>query len=190
MCALAGAAELLPHGGRPGLKSQSSMWGTVTPWGCRVLKKSQPITQKAVKRATSKALANVMHSHGLSRRDLSDMLGCAPNTIINRLDADDSGSPLTIYELARGIREFGPEFGNAVLGDLTGHILTKANAEDICPSEIRLTTSRALTQLLELLEDNDLCDRDAVALAPVLLKLISKYQAIVAKAYAASGRAA
>lgn len=155
-----------------------------------MLKKSRPITQMAVKQATSKALSDAMHSRGLSRRDLADMLGCAPNTIINRLDHEDSASPLTIYELARGIREFGPEFGNAVLSSLTGHILTKAGAEEICPSEIRLTTSRALTQLLELLEDNDLCDRDAVALAPVLLKLISKYQAIVAKAYAASGRVA
>lgn len=73
---------------------------------------------------------------------------------------------------------------------LTGHILTKAGREDVCPKEIKLTTSKALTQLLELLEDGDLSDEDAILLAPVLIRLISKYQAIVAKAYVATGRAA
>jgi len=151
---------------------------------------SQGITQSRVKQVTAKALADVKFGRRLSNGDIGDVLGVAPNTVINRMDADSTSHQMTVYELARGIREFGPEFGNAVLPPLVGYILTKAGAESVCPSEIKITTSRALTLLLELLEDNDLSDEDAILLAPVLVKLIAKYQAIVAKAYAATGRAA
>lgn len=150
---------------------------------------SQAITQSSVKRACSKALKDVQESKGLTGGDLADILGCGPTTIVNRLNRDDPGHPLTIYELVRGIRQFGPEFGNAILTPLTNYILTKAGGADVCPNEIKLTTSKALTLLLELLDDNELSDEDAILLAPVLVKLISKYQAIVARAFAASGRA-
>lgn len=96
------------------------------------MKNSRSITQMSVKRATSQALSNVQHNRGLSRRDLADMLGCAPNTIINRLDPDDSASPLTIYELARGIREFGLGFGNDILVPLTGFKLIPTEPGEPC----------------------------------------------------------
>lgn len=189
-CAMAGAVELLPRGDRPGHKSQSSMWGKVASWGCNVLMNSRSITKSSVKRETANALADVQRSMELSKNDLADLLGCSYGTIVNRLDGDSPDCQMTIYELVRGIRELGPTFGNAVLLPQTGYLLTKSGGDEVCPSEVKLTTSKALTQLLELLDDNDLSDADAQALAPILVKLIGKYQAIVAKAFAASGRVA
>lgn len=148
---------------------------------------SEKITQNSVKRVCAEALNEVVRSKRLTHGDLADLLGCGPTTITNRLKQGDHKHPLTIYELARGIKEFGPEFGNSVLVPLTGHMLTKAVQGDVCLNELKITTSKALTLLLELLEDNDLSDEDAVLLAPVLVKLICKYQAIVAKAFAAKG---
>jgi hypothetical protein len=152
-----------------------------------VLPETRTITQSSVKRICAKALNDVIHDRRISRDDAGDALGCSGRTIANRLDAETSDCQMTVYELARGIKEFGPAFGNAILTKLTGYILAKAGAEELCPSEIKITTSKALTLLLEVLEDNDLSDEDAILLAPVLIKLVVKYQAIVAKAYAATG---
>jgi len=163
------------------------MGDRIPQWGFTMVTNSEKITQNSVKRVCADALNDVVRNRRLTHGDLADLIGCGPTTITNRLKREDRRHPLTIFELARGIKEFGPEFGNSILVPLTGHMLTKAAHEDVCLNELKITTSKALTLLLELLEDNDLSDEDAMSLSPVLVKLISKYQSIVARAFAVKG---
>lgn len=142
---------------------------------------SHAITQSSVKRATSKALANVMHSRELSRRDLADMLGCAPNTIINRLDADDSGHPPTIYELARGIQEFGLGFGNDVLLPLTGYKLIPTDPGEPCHDRTLTRIMEAAHEIAKAREDGEYSPEEDQRIAEALQAALAEILQSIAK---------
>ena len=118
-----------------------------------MLTKSESITQSLTKRVCAKALNDVIHTKGLSRDDAGDVLGCSGGTIKNRLDADSSDCQMTVYELARGIRAFGPAFGNAILIALTGHKLAPVEAPAACHDRTLTKITKASYRISRARED-------------------------------------
>lgn len=141
---------------------------------------SKNITQSRVKQVTAKALADVKFSRRLSNGDIGDVLGVAPNTIINRMDADSTSHQMTVYELARAIREFGPAFGNAVLIELTGHKLVPVEAPDACHDRTltkiinagyRISRARE-DGIYEPIEDKDIAEALEDALPDIMASIL------------------
>lgn len=145
-----------------------------------MLTKARSITQSVAKRVCAKALGDVLHGRGISRDDAGDVLGCSGRTIANRLDADSSDCQMTVYELARGIREFGPAFGNAILIELTGHKLVPVEASDACHDRTltkiinagyRISRARE-DGVYEPIEDKDIAEALEDALPDIMASIL------------------
>jgi len=147
-----------------------------------VLSNFEPPLKSRVKQVCADAISDVLKR--VSRGDAAEIMGCSRPTINNRTDQHDSKNQMTVHELARCIISpaFGPAFGNAILGKLTGHILVAANFEAVCPHETAASASELVTLIIKALMDGELSDEELLLILPHLDKTIPKLQALQVRA--------
>lgn len=137
-----------------------------------MLKNSPPLTQRLAKRIVADALSQQLTAESLNNAEGGDVLGCGEGTIRNRLDRDDDGKQMTVYELARGIRAWGAKFGTAILSKLAG-VRCEVIDGDQAPDPIVFAGDMAslIGELLKAAADRIFSYVEAKALLPFVEKL-------------------
>jgi len=80
------------------------------------------LTQSRTKLVTADALSDAKKRRGWSNGDAGDALGCGEGTIRNRLDQDDPGHQMTVYELLRSVLADGTHIANAIFDEIDHHL--------------------------------------------------------------------
>lgn len=150
-----------------------------------MLTKSESITQSSAKRVCANALNAEIQKRRLSRDDAGDILGCSGGTIKNRLDAFSSDCQMTVYELARGIKEFGPAFGNAILIELTGYKLVPVEVSNACHDRTLTKITKASYRISRAREDGVYEPVEDAEIAEVLEDALPDIMASILKGRAA-----
>ncbi len=132
-----------------------------------VLRNAPPLTQRLAKRVVAEALSRRLDGNNLNNAEGGDILGCGEGTIRNRLDRDDDGKQMTVYELARGIRAWGAAFGTDILDRLAG-VRCEANGTDHAPDPIAFASESAcvIAEVLKAAADRKFEFDEAKALLP------------------------
>lgn len=148
-----------------------------------MLAKSAQITQSRVKKASADALDAAIKAADISKAEAADLIDTSLSSIANRLDRDDPSKPLTLYEFLRGIREFGPDFGNAVITQFTGFCLAPVERKrtDYDQLQAKLTgashkIARAKADKVVTAEEDDEIKRELRSLLPDVVHAVSSDQ--------------
>lgn len=81
----------------------------------------RPLSPRETKRVCAEALRELKAREALhSNAELGDALGAADSTVRRRLEQDDEHNQLTVHELARAVRAYGPRVASDTLGRLAG----------------------------------------------------------------------
>lgn len=140
------------------------------------------ITQSRAKRAFAEAVLHEKGARELSNHDVGDVLGCGEGTVRNRLDTDSAENQPLAYELSRGIREWGADFGNRFITPLTGYILVPARCDsEADPVRIAAEMGDCLARILTADADKIIRHAEAKLLLPIVEAVVGKLNAFAEK---------
>jgi hypothetical protein len=131
------------------------------------MSKFQLITKTLVKRRGAKAIGEAQDRRCWSNEETGSALGCCGNTIRNRLDTDDPGKQITVFELLRSVQSDGPHIANELLALVDHEAVAKSAAIDATCDRTKesrvLKAALALSVALAdgLIEDEEIRDNRA-----------------------------
>lgn len=133
------------------------------------------ITQNDAKRAFAAAVLQEKDARNLKNPDVGDVLGCGEGTVRNRLDTDRTDHQPLAFELARGIKTWGPDFGTHYLMPLTGCRVVSASGVG---EDLRIELANRMGDLVA----GALVSHTLTGLRPVEAKLmLAMLEAVIVK---------